>query len=373
VHAFVYANRAHGVNPARPAGGPVWICVRRDGLPRWPMFRLLLLLAVLLLVAPLRAHESAAEMSAAANSLLAILTPEQKAKAEFQYPDEERKNWHFIPRVRKGLPLKELTYEQRLLAQALLASGLSGRGYGKAVSIMSLESLLAVMEKGKVGGAVRDPENYFVSIFGKPGVAPWGWRVEGHHLSLNYAIPTDDTLSMTPSFFGANPGEVRTGARAGTRILGAEEDLGRALVKSLNEEQRKKAVILADAPKEIFSEPKRVDPTSPEGILQSDLTAEQSEVLVKLIKEYLFRCRPEAAAADWERIQAAGSGQLYFAWAGGLERGQPHYYRVQGGHFVLEYDNTQNDANHVHTIWRDFDRDFGSDPMKEHVKKDHAK
>lgn len=330
-------------------------------------------LALLLLAAPLRAHESSAEMAAAANNLLVTLTPEQKAKASFEYPDEERKNWHFIPRVRKGLTFKEMTYEQRLLAQALLATGLSGRGYSKAVSIMSLEAVLAILEKDKVGGAVRDPENYFVSIFGKPGIAPWGWRLEGHHLSLNYAIPNNDLPVMTPSFFGTNPGDVKTGPRAGTRILGVEEDLGRALVKSLSQEQSKVAIVLPEAPKEIFNDPKRTDPTKPEGIPQNQLTADQSALLVKIIKEYLFRCRPDVAAEDFAKIEKAGLDKLHFTWAGGLELGQPHYYRVQGGNFILEYDNTQNDANHVHSIWRDFDHDFGGDLLKAHVESAHTK
>ncbi|HYR58564.1 MAG TPA: DUF3500 domain-containing protein, partial [Chthoniobacteraceae bacterium] len=269
------------------------------------------------------------------------------------------------------LPLKDLTYEQRLLAQGLLASGLSARGYTKAVSIMSLEAVLKELENDTTGK--RDPENYFVSIFGKPGVAPWGWRVEGHHLSLNYAIAGDDAPTMTPSFFGTNPGEVRTGPRTGTRILGTEEDLGRALVKSLSEEQRKIAVVLPEAPKEILNDPKRTDPTNPEGIPQSQLTPEQSATLVKLIREYLFRCRPDVASEDWAKIEKNGLDKLRFTWAGGLELGQPHYYRVQGGHFILEYDNTQNDANHVHSIWRDFDHDFGGDLLKAHIDAAHAK
>ena len=336
--------------------------------------RLLLPLALLLLAtAPLHAHESGAEMAAAANNLLVTFTPEQKQKASFEYPDEERKNWHFIPRVRKGLTLKEMTYEQRLLAQGLLATGLSSRGYAKAVSIMSLEAVLAILEKDKVGGAVRDPENYFVSIFGKPGIAPWGWRLEGHHLSLNYAIPNDGLPVMTPSFFGTNPGEVKSGPRAGTRILGTEEELGRTLVKSLTEEQRKVATVHTEAPKEIFNDPKRTDPTKPEGIPQSQLTPEQSATLVKIVKEYLFRCRPDVAAAEFAKVEKAGLDKLHFTWAGGLELGQPHYYRVQGGNFILEYDNTQNDANHVHSIWRDFDHDFGGDLLKAHVDAAHAK
>jgi hypothetical protein len=329
------------------------------------------LLSLTLLLAPLRAHDAANDMSAAANNFLAALTADQKGKATFGFADAERTDWHFIPRERKGLPIKEMTQEQRLLAYALLASGLSNRGYGKAVSIMSLESILAELEQGGKG-PVRDPERYFVSIFGTPGKAPWGWRVEGHHLSLNFTAANDSAPVMTPSFFGTNPGEVRTGPRTGTRILGVEEELGRTLVKSLNDEQRKQAIITAEAPKEILNDPKRIEPTKPEGISQSKLTAEQSAALLKLIKEYLFRCRPDVAAEDFAKIEKAGLDRLHFAWAGGLEPGQPHYYRVQGGNFVLEYDNTQNNANHVHSVWRDFDHDFGVDLLKAHRDTAHA-
>jgi hypothetical protein len=184
--------------------------------------RLLSLAAVLALLLPARAHDDhiAGEMAIAAQHLLATLSPEQKAKAQFQMTDEERKNWHFIPRVRKGLPLKEMNQGQRLLAQALLATGLSPQGYGKAVGIMSLEDVLKEIEQGK--GPVRDPENYFVSIFGDPSAkAGWGWRFEGHHLTLNFAAGGGD-VSVTPSFFGTNPGEVREGPRQGTRFLAPE-------------------------------------------------------------------------------------------------------------------------------------------------------
>ena len=332
-----------------------------------------LALACTLACLPLHAHDATAEMSAAAINFLASLTPEQKAQATFDFPSEERTNWHFIPRPRKGLPIKDMAPDQRLLAQALLVSGLSSRGYEKAVSIMSLDAVLKELEKDKVGGAVRDPDNYYVSIFGTPGgSAPWGWRFEGHHLSLNYTTAGDDAPSMTPSFFGTNPGEVKTGPRAGTRILALEEDLARTLVKSLTEEQRKVAVLPVAAPKDILNDPKRVDPTSPEGIAQSQLTADQTATLLKLVKEYLFRCRPDVAAEDWAKVEKAGLDKLHFAWAGGFERGEPHYYRVQGGHFVLEYDNTQNDANHVHSVWRDFDHDFGVDLLKAHLDAAHS-
>jgi hypothetical protein len=326
---------------------------------------------VFALTLPLHAHDASSEMAAAAKNFLAALTPEQKAKTVFEFADAERVNWHFIPRERKGLPMKEMTYEQRLLAHALLATGLSHRGYSKAVSIMSLEAILAELEQGK--GPARDSERYFFSIFGTPGSAPWGWRVEGHHLALNFTAGDGSAPAMTPNFFGTNPGEVRTGPRAGTRILGAEEDLGRALARSLNPEQRKEALIHTEAPKDILNDPKRIEPTKPEGIAQSKLDREQRAALMKLIHEYLFRCRPDVAAEELAKIEKAGLDRIHFAWAGGLDPGQAHYYRVQGGHFVLEYDNTQNEANHVHSVWRDFDRDFGNDVLKAHLDAAHAK
>ncbi len=342
---------------------------------------------------PLRAHDASAEMAASAKSFVATLSDEQKAKAVFAWdaafdsglaaksppvatsnaalpPSNERTNWHFIPRLRRGLPVKEMTQEQRLLAQALLATGLSNRGYTKAVSIMSLESVLAVLEAGKKGGAVRDPDNYYFSIFGTPGTEPWAWRVEGHHLSLNFTAAGDAAPAMTPSFFGTNPGEVKDGARAGTRVLGKEEDLGRELVKSLDEAQQKKAIILAEAPKEIMDVPGRNE-SKADGIAWGELKDAQRETLLKLVREYLFRNRPDVAAEELKKVQAKIDG-LHFAWAGGLDRGQPHYYRVQDGNFVLEYDNTQNDANHVHSVWRDFDHDFGVDLLKAHLDSAHS-
>jgi len=336
-----------------------------------PSFVLPLAFAITLGCSSLHAHDASAEMAMAANNFLADLTPEQKAKATFDVKDAERENWHYIPRARKGLPFKELTPSQRLLAEALLASGLSNRGYEKAVSIMSLDEVLAAIEQGK--GPLRDPENYYISIFGAPGGAePWGWRVEGHHLSLNYTASGDDTPSMTPSFFGSNPGEVRTGPRAGMRVLAAEEDLGRALVKSLDPEQLKEALIMETAPKDVLNIPGRNDTTAM-GLPQGKMKPEQQAMLARIIKEYLFRCRPDVAAEDWAKVEKAGFEKISFAWAGGLDRGQPHYYRVQGGHFVLEYDNTQNDANHVHSVWRDFDHDFGLDLLKAHYEGAHAK
>lgn len=324
------------------------------------------------------AHEAGAQMAAIAKVYLAALTPEQKARTAFDFAAEERENWHFIPRERLGLPLKDMTPQQRLLAHALLNTGLSFRGSAKAVTIMSLEEVLYQMEGAGTDEAKRaatrikrDPEQYFFSIFGEPAdQGAWGWRVEGHHLSLNFTIKDGQLLRATPSFMGTNPGEIRQGPLNGLRVLAVEEELGRELVKSLSPEQFKTAFVDAVAPKEMITAAEhKVSALSPAGLADTELNDKQKAMLTRLIDEYLERMRPEIA--DEARAEIKQSGPVYFAWAGGKERGEPHYYRVQGKTFLLEYDNTQNDANHVHSVWRSFDGDFGRDLLGEHLKKAH--
>jgi hypothetical protein len=331
-------------------------------------FRVFLLTG--LLATQMGADAANREMAAAASAFLGALTPEQRRQTQLDFRDQERVHWHFVPGVRKGLALKQMSTEQQRLARALLASGLSRTGNDKATEIIRLETILGELEGG--GGPTRDPGLYYVAVFGNPGGSePWGWRVEGHHLSVNVTSAGAASAAQTPAFFGSNPAEVRTGPRAGLRILGAEEDLGRALVKSLRDDQRKVAVSSTRAPSEIINLPGRAD-TRPEGIGYAQLDESQRTLLLRLIKEYLGRHRPDLAAADWERLERAGLDRIHFTWAGGMERGQGHYYRVQGGTFVLEYDNTQNQANHVHTVWRDFDHDFGADLLKEHYLESHG-
>ena len=312
-------------------------------------------------------HPATREMAQAATHFLASLTPQQQAKITFDFSDIERTNWGYVPRSRAGLSLKELTPEQRLLAHALLSSGLSQRGYSKAVAIMSLESVLAELEQGR--GPVRDPELYYLSIFGQPGGdEPWGWRVEGHHLSLNFSSAGHFTPSVTPSFFGSNPGEVRHGPRIGTRVLAGEEDLARQLVHSLDDGQRRQAIVLDEAPHDILNLPGRGLQTAPEGLALGQMTEEQGALLVQLIREYLGRHRADIADDDWAKIQNAGLENVCFAWAGSIEYSMPHYYRVQGATFVLELDNTQNNGNHVHSVWRDAENDFGVDLLRQHYE-----
>jgi hypothetical protein len=317
------------------------------------------------------AAKAAGEMATAARNLWAALSPEQQAKVMFDFNDPLRHDWHFIPRPRKGLPLKEMTGEQKALAHALLASGLSQAGYMKAETIISLEQVLASIEKGK--GPVRDSELYFFNLFGKPGSndpkQPWGWRVEGHHLALNFTIVGDKGAVGGPTFMGANPAEVRDGPRKGLRVLSDEEDLARKLVKSLNDDQRKKGIVQTEAPKEILSAAvRKASPLDPPGIRAGELNADQKELLTAIIVLYAERLRPELAANDLAKVMKAGFDKVGFAWAGPVDVGQPHYYRIQGPTFLIEYDNTQNNANHVHSVWRDFNGDFGEDLLKLHYE-----
>lgn len=318
---------------------------------------------------PVRAAASpAADMTKAAGDFLASLDPDQRSKATFEMKSDERVNWHFIPKDRNGLPLRDMTAPQRELTRKLLQSGLSKNGYGKTTNIMSLELVLFDMENKN---AKRNPELYYVSIFGTPKRdQTWGWRVEGHHLSINFTIAGGTEVSATPSFFGTNPGEVREGPRKGVRILGLEEELGRQLVKSFAQDQRKAAIFTQEAPKEVVTGAMRkVKPLETVGLAQAQMTPEQTDNLVKLINEYLNRSRPELAKGDLAKIKKAGLDKVYFAWAGGIERGEPHYYRIQGPTFLMEYDNTQNNANHVHAVWRDFENDFGEDILRKHYEK----
>jgi hypothetical protein len=310
-------------------------------------------------------------MDHAAHNFLASLSDQQRTQATFPMDSEERSNWHYIPRVRKGLPLREMDTAQQKLAQAFLAAGLSQRGYMKAEDIMSLEAILKEMESGK--GPKRDPDGYFFTVFGEPSEsATWGWRVEGHHLSLNFTIASGKMVASSPTFFGSNPAEVKIGPRRGLRVLAREEDLARELLNSLDAKQKIVAVIETTAPKDIITAAARkVDPENPKGLAGSKMNKKQNEILMSLIEEYANNMPEDLAGARMEAVHKAGSDKIYFAWAGGPDRGQGHYYRVQGPSFLIEYDNTQNDANHIHSVWRDYHGDFGRDLLAEHYRQFH--
>ncbi|HEU0183993.1 MAG TPA: DUF3500 domain-containing protein, partial [Blastocatellia bacterium] len=312
---------------------------------------------------------SAAVMAEAANKFIVSLTPEQKAKASFEFGDAQRFDWHFIPRDRKGVPLKDLDENQRKLAMEFMKSGLGAAGYQTATTIMSLEPVLAQLE-GPSRRFPRDPELYYFSVFGTPSAKdPWGWRVEGHHISLNFTVVKGELVSNTPLFFGANPAEVREGERKGLRALAGAEDKGRELITALDEKQRAVAILDKTAPGDIITmNSRKADPLKPEGVPAGQLNKEQKALLEKLLDEYLSRMPQDVADERSKKLRAAGFDKIFFAWAGGVNKGEPHYYRVQGPTFLVEYDDTQNNANHIHSVWRDFNGDFGDDLLREHYR-----
>lgn len=304
-------------------------------------------------------------MVGAAKNFLASLTPEQSNKAVMPFESEERFKWFYVPIERKGLPIREMTQSQRHLASALLASALSQAGYQKATTIMSLEEVLRVLEKDS--GERRNPEKYYFSIFGTPDEKKaWGLRVEGHHLSVNFAV-ANGKVASSPLFLGSNPAEVREGPRKGLRVLHAEEDLGRSLMTSLTPAQRDQATVDKTAYKDILTTNTRKAALDgkPSGLPASKLTAKQRQLLDDLLHEYVHNVPDDVAASREAQIKAAGSN-IWFAWAGEVERFKPHYYRVQTSTFLIEYDNTQNEANHIHSVWRDFNGDFGEDLLQQH-------
>lgn len=313
------------------------------------------------------------DMAQAASKFWGSLSAEQKAKAGFEMKDAERLNWHFIPRERKGLPYKEMDEAQRKLANALLASGLSAKGFERTQTIMSLESVLREME-GPNGRMRRDPELYYFSLFGKPDPkGTWGWRVEGHHLSFNVTIVGGRAIAVTPFFLGANPFLVKAGPRKGLRAIGDIEDMGRALLKALDDDQRKAAVVAAEAPKDIIMVPDQKKWVEQTGVPLAKMTPAQGHLMRKLVTFYADFHRGELSEQELSQIAKAGWEKVTFSWAGGFEPGQPHYYRVQGPTFLLEYDNVQNGANHAHSVWHDPEDNFGENILKAHHQQDHNK
>ncbi|HMJ18931.1 MAG TPA: DUF3500 domain-containing protein [Gemmatimonadaceae bacterium] len=330
---------------------------------------------------PVATGPSPAVMAAAATKFLESLSPEQQKRATFAFAGDERTHWNFIPTElfpRNGLTIREMNQSQQRLAHELLKAGLSQRGYMTATQVMELENVLAALEAAaRAAGPqspqgnqfVRDPERYFFSIFGTPSTRnTWAYRVEGHHMSLHFTVANGTLVAGSPSFFGSNPAEVRSGPKKGTRVLGPQEDAARLLLESLDASQRERAIITGVAPNDIVTMNKvKIDPLSPAGIPASALSPGQRALLRKLIDVYAGYMAADIAADRLTRIEKAGWDRVAFAWAGALERGQKHYYRVQGPTFLIEYDNTQNDGNHVHSVWRDFNGDFGEDLLREHV------
>ena len=310
-------------------------------------------------------------MTRAAKSLLDSLPPAQKSQASVPFDDPARLDWHFIPKpTRKGVQVKEMSPAQRKAAHALLHSGLSEVGYEKATVIMTLESILHELEKGRERPLVRDPEKYYFTVFGAPeSEGRWGWSVEGHHLSLNFVVEDDRIVAATPAFFGANPAIVKSnvgvGPEAGSRTLATEETLAFELLGSLSDEQRATALVADKAPRETRAAGEPHPPGSaPAGIPAAQLSDEQKKTLRKLLATYAGNM-PEAVGRTWiGEIDKAGLDRVHFGWWGATEPGVGHYYRLQGPTFLVEFINVQRDAagnpaNHIHAVWRSMGGDFG--------------
>jgi hypothetical protein len=313
-------------------------------------------------------ESSGPDMVVAAQKFVDALSAEQKSKTVFSFDSPERTNWHFVPLesggkpTRKGLRLEEMSPDQKKAALALLRAGTSKQGDVAAVTIMSLESILH--EQEKAGKITRNPEWYFFTIFGTPSrTGSWGWRVEGHHLSLNLTLEGTQVASSTPNFYGANPAEIKSGPKKGVQPLEPTEKLAFELFKSLDEGQR--TVAHRDKP---FPEPNAKAPDSkvgePVGLPASKMTGSQKEMLAKLLKAYTDRMPSDVGAHELKRATSSGLDKIHFAFTGAAEQGKGHTYRVQGPSFVIEFLNMQNDsggnpANHIHSVWRHIKGDFG--------------
>jgi hypothetical protein len=325
-------------------------------------------------VAIVASPKSAATMQKAAALFVDSLSPDQKAKASFPFDSEERMRWHFIPNEmfpRKGLMIKDMNEAQRRLAHDLLRSGLSARGYLKATSIMELEDILKVIEAG--GKFARNKEEYLFSIFGTPAAkGRWGWRVEGHHISLRFTVAdgaVSGNLASSPMFFGTNPAEVQEGPKKGLRVLAEEEDAARALVLALPADLQKQAIVNPVAPGDILTMNKNdIAPLPDQGVAYGAMGSQQQALFMKLIEAYTSNMETDIAAERIAKIKGAGIDNVRFAWLGETDKGKKHYYSVQGPTFLIEYDNTQNDGNHIHSVWRDFNGDFGRDILREHLQ-----
>ena len=316
------------------------------------------------------AGASASGMTEAARAFLDGLDERQRGVAAYEYLDAERIFWYYPPANRHGLPLRDMTEPQREAALELLRSGLTERAYEQARGIIDLETTLGEIERGAGARSfVRDPELYYWTVFGEPGQAesPWGWRVEGHHVSLHFSLWDDRFISVTPFFFGANPAEVRQGPKQGLRLLDDRETLAYELMRSLDGAQRETATIYPEAPWDIITfNSSRASLPPEEGLAASELAAPQRELLRKLMGVYVDQVRPDMAAERWRRIEA-DLDRLHWAWAGPLDPAEPHYYRIHGGNFVVEFDNRQNGANHIHSVWRDVGNDFANDVLGRHL------
>lgn len=315
-------------------------------------------------------------MYKAGDHFLNLLNKEQKIKIMYPFDSTERYTWHFIPKDdRKGLSINEMNTAQRDAAIQLMKTALSKDGYKKASAIMNLEKILKVIEQRGEDDHYRDTGKYFFTIFGQPSAKDiWGWRLDGHHLSLSFCSQSNRLVSGTPGFFGANPAVVLSGPEKGLEILKDETALALELVHSLNKNQLLKTIIDSTAPADIITyNHRKAMIEKPAGLSFSDMTKQQQKICIQLLSVYIQRYTHLFATNMMKDVETAGMDKLLFAWAGSTESGtgHPKYYRLQGPTIIIEYDNTQNNGNHIHSVVRDLKNDFGGDELMEHYKKNH--
>jgi len=308
--------------------------------------------------------DAAQRIADAANRFLGLLDDSQRRTVLIAFESDNRLDWHYIPRSRPGLGLGEMRQAQADAARALFASVLNERGLQLLDGVRLLEGVLREQQ-----GSFRDPGRYYVSVFGRPGAFPWGWRFEGHHLSLNVALPAAGRIAVTPFFAGAHPATVRDGPNRGFRLLGTSEDLARQIMAGLGEPQRRVAIIADRSFGEIVASPQRErDLGTPRGLALGEMTGEQRNLVEALIERFLGTLAPDLATIQKRRVLEQGLAAFRFAWAGSLVPGEAHYFRLHGPATVIEHDNTQNGANHIHAVWRDLAADFGRDALAEHYR-----
>lgn len=288
-----------------------------------------------------------AQMADAATQFLTVLTDEQRTTASYAMTDAEYLRWHWTTPnnfPRHGLALRDMAANQQEAAYALLRASVSEAGFQKSMDIMQLQT--------EIGS---DPLNYYVTIFGAPGDPTWSWRFEGHHLSRRFTI-AGDKITITPFFHGVWPSV----SDAGKVIMQREEWAARELMRSLDDKGRA-AVIFQDKPltRHVTWDQNYVQPLEPVGAPLAALTNDQQALAMEILQTWLDTQAAPIAQTHLSRIKAAGPEMLHFGWAGALEERRPHYYRIQGPTFLLEYDNTRNGSTHIHSVWRVFDEDFG--------------
>ncbi|HZF64350.1 MAG TPA: DUF3500 domain-containing protein [Chitinophagaceae bacterium] len=321
-------------------------------------------------------HLNGQGMLNAAKQFLNTLDAAQKSKAQYPFDTEERFNFHFFPKNdRKGISLNEMNEAQKKAAFNLVKTCLSEQAFRKTREIIALETVLKAVENRKPEDNFRDPGKYYFTIFGLPGQKTiWGWRLEGHHVSFNFSAHDNKLISGTPGFLGTNPAIVMQGPQKGKQVLKEEADLGFQLLHMLSADGLKKAIIDTLAPNEIITFVSRKAMLQKNaGIAFTDLAPPQQQLLLKLVKLYVDRYTRLFSEEMLKDIQNAGFENLWFAWAGHTtpEVGKAHYYRIQGPTFIIEYDNSQSNANHVHSVFRDLKNDFGEDYLQEHYNTAH--